>query len=45
MKIKFNIEEIRKENVNEENKRWRFIFGLIERHRLNEKKELAYMEE
>lgn len=45
MKIKFNIEEIRKENANEENKRWRFIFDLIERHGLDETKELAYMEE
>jgi hypothetical protein len=45
MKIKFNIEEIRKENAMEENKRWRFIFDLIERHNLDEKKELAYMEE
>ena len=45
MKIKFNIEEIRKENANEENKRWRFIFDLIERHGLDGTKELAYMEE
>ena len=45
IKIKLNIEQIRHENAMEENKRWRFIFDLFERHNLDETVELAYMEE
>ena len=39
------IEKKKQEYTNEENKRWRFIFDLFERHNLDETKELLYMEE
>ena len=44
IQLKAKIETIKHENAMEENKRWRFIFGLFERHNLKEDKELEYME-
>lgn len=45
IKKKTELEKTKQDNSNEELKRWRFIFGLIERHNLNEEVELKYMEE
>lgn len=45
IQLKAKIEKIQNDNSMEELKRWRFIYGLFERHKLNEDKELKYMEE
>lgn len=44
-KLKLDIKDIKHANSMEENKRWRFIFDLFERHKLDETKELLFMEE
>ena len=44
-RLKNDIELIKHNNSMEENKRWRFIFDLFERHKLNETIELEFMEE
>ena len=45
IRIRAEAEKKKQEYTNEENKRWRFIFDLFERHNLDETKELKYMEE
>ena len=45
IRIRAEAEKKKLEYTNEENKRWRFIFDLFERHNLDETKELKYMEE
>ena len=45
IRIRAEAEKKKLEYTDEENKRWRFIFDLFERHNLDETKELKYMEE
>ena len=45
IRIRTEAEKKKQEYTDEENKRWRFIFDLFERHNLDETKELKYMEE
>ena len=45
IRIRAEAEKKKQEYTDEENKRWRFIFDLFERHNLDETKELKYMEE
>ena len=45
IRIRAEAEKKKQEYNDEENKRWRFIFDLFERHNLDETKELKYMEE
>ena len=45
IKVRNDIEKLKLENSNEELKRWRFIYGIFERHNLNDEKELKYMED
>ena len=45
IRIRAELEKVKLDNSNEENKRWRFIFDLFERHNLDETEELKYMEE
>ena len=45
IRIRAEAEKKKLEYTDEENKRWRFIFDLFERHNLDETKELLHMEE
>ena len=45
IRIRAEADKKKQEYTDEENKRWRFIFDLFERHNLDETKELKYMEE